>query len=189
MLKAVRADRRNRLQQGFTLVETITVVAIVAVMGAMALPAFSRMMARTEVQKAARDIAATLQTSRLLAMNLNVTVSVLPALQAGQEGQTLAVNVLNANTNTPLVNGITGAVISTGLQTKGVNITSITNAGGGVATPAAFNQQGLLAPIGAPGVVWIIQNVPQNVTYSVTVTPGGRVRWCELAVAPGGICP
>lgn len=180
---------RTSSQQGFTLVEMMVVVGIVAVMGAMAIPAFSRMMARNEVQKAARDTVSTLQTSRLLAMNQNVTVAVVPALVPGPEGQSLSLTVLNGNTGLPLVNGVTGAAISAGLQTKAVNVTTFTNSGGGPATPVNFSPQGLLAPVGAPAVVWAITNVPQNIVYSITISPGGRVRWCELAVAPGGVCP
>ncbi|GKS59933.1 hypothetical protein YTPLAS18_34600 [Nitrospira sp.] len=178
-----------RNQYGFTLLEMITVVSIVAVMAAMALPAFSRMVAKNEVEKAARDIASTLQTSRLLAMNQNVTVAVSPQLIPGAEGQALSVAVLNGNTGLPLTNPVTGNVISAGIQTKGTNLTSITNAGGAPLTPANFSPQGLLAPVGAPAIVWTISNVPQNIVYSVTVSPGGRVRWCGVVVPPGGVCP
>ncbi len=181
-----RPDRRD--QRGFTLVEMMTVAAIVALMAAMAAPAFSRMVARNEVQKAARGIAATLQTSRLLAMNQNATVAVVPSLVPGIDGQSLSVAVLNANTGLPLTHPVTGAPISAGLQEKATNVTALTDAGGGPVTPANFGPQGLLAPIGAPALVWTIANAPQNIVYSVTVSPGGRVRWCEMAVAPGGVC-
>lgn len=179
----------NKDTAGFTLVEMITVVGIVAVMGALAIPAFSRMIARNEVQQAAREIAATVQTSRLLAMNVNAAVGVLPALVAGQDGQMLQLTVVNANTGAALTNPITGAAVSAGLQVKATNITSLTSAGGGPANQAIFNPQGLLAPVGTPGVVWVITNAPLNYAYSVTVSPGGRVRWCEGTVAAGGVCP
>ena len=172
---AVTRDRR-----GFTLVEMMTVVAIVAVMGMVAIPAFSRMIVRNDVEMAAKEIASTLQTSRLLAMNQNVTVTVTPQLLPAAGGQTLSLTVQNGNTLAPMQGGH---------QAKGTSLTNITDAGGGGLTPANFNPQGLLAPIGAPSIAWIISNVPQNIVYSITVSQGGRVRWCATTVVPGGTCP
>lgn len=182
-------SRRAGDQRGFTLVEMMVVVGIVAVMMAVAIPGFSRMVARNEVQQAAREIAATLQTSRMLAMNVNAPVAITPQLVAGADGQSLQLAVVNANTGAPVTNPTTGAVLSTGLQVKAVNITSLTAPGGGPVTPVTFNSQGLLAPVGTPGQVWLVTNVPQNTVYSISISPGGRVRWCGVAVAAGGVCP
>ncbi len=189
MTQSTQQRARIISQGGFTLVEMLVVVGIVAVMLAMAIPGFSRMAARNEVQQAAREMAATLQTSRLLAMNVNTPVAIAPQLVPGSEGQSLQVAVVNANTGGPLINPTSGAALSTGLQVKAVNITSLTGPGGGPVAPVIFNPQGLLAPIGNLGQVWLVRNVPQNTVYSITISPGGRVRWCGVAVAAGGVCP
>ncbi len=189
MTQSTQRRARNISQGGFSLVEMMVVVGIVAVMLAMGIPAFSRMMARNEVQQAAREMAATLQTSRMLAMNVNAPVAITPQLAAGPDGQSLQLIVVNANTGAPVANPTTGAVLSTGLQVKAVNITSLTAPGGGPVNTVTFNSQGLLAPVGTPGQVWLVNNVLQNTVYSITISPGGRVRWCGVAVAAGGVCP
>lgn len=177
-------------QGGFSLVEMMVVVAIVGVMVAMGIPAFSRMIARNEVQQVARQIAAALQTTRLQAMNLNAPLAVLPALIPGGDGQMLRLSVLNANTGLAPVNPINGNTISAGQMMKAAQVTSITLPGGApVALPVTFSSQGLLAPLGTPTVVWQVNNPQIGVVYSVTVTPGGRVRWCGVAVAAGQVCP
>lgn len=179
---------RYQAQQGFTLVEMMVVVAIVGVMSAVALPQFSLMIARNDVKETARQIAVTIQTSRMLAMNTNTAVTIQPQLVPGGNGQMLQVVVQNANGG-PLLNPTTNAPLAAGTSVSAVHVASLTVPGGAAITPIAINPQGLLAPVGTPGQVWLITGTQANVVYSVTISPGGRVRWCGVAVGPGGVCP
>lgn len=188
----MRCDRWDKAcahpQQGFTLVEMMVVVAIVGVMSAFAVPEFSRMVARNDVKEAARQIAVTIQTARMLAMNTNTAVTIQPQLVLVGNGQTLQVSVQNANGG-PLLNPTTNTPLATGSNTSAAHVTSLTAPGGAAITPISINPQGLLAPVGTPGQVWLVTGTQANVVYSVTISPGGRVRWCGMAVAAGGVCP
>jgi len=71
--QAGRARRAN--QQGWTLIEQLMGLAIVAVLAAVALPSMGRMLARTRLQSAQMDLIAGLQQARYIAVS-----SGLPAL-------------------------------------------------------------------------------------------------------------
>ena len=64
--------------RGFSLVETVVTISIVAVLAAFATPSMTATMARHRVQDATSDLSAVLLKARADALTLNSDISVLP---------------------------------------------------------------------------------------------------------------
>jgi type II secretion system protein H len=58
------ASRRQRVPQGFTLIEAMVVVALVAILAALAVPSFSTMIANQRVSSAAQELQTLLSFAR-----------------------------------------------------------------------------------------------------------------------------
>src|SRR4030095_15019601 len=64
-------------QSGFTLLELLVVVGIIAVMAAVGLPAIGRYFRTYQIRNAAREVASEIQTARTKAIMKNVNWGVL----------------------------------------------------------------------------------------------------------------
>jgi type II secretion system protein H len=71
-----RRRHRSR-EQGFSLIELLIVVGIIAVMAAVSLPAIGRYFRNYQIRDAAREVAAEIQTARTKAIMKNVNWGVL----------------------------------------------------------------------------------------------------------------
>jgi type IV fimbrial biogenesis protein FimT len=68
--------------RGFTLVETMVVVAMVAILAALAAPSWNQLRARNAVRAAVNDFNASMQFARSEAVRLNNPVTVCPSTDA-----------------------------------------------------------------------------------------------------------
>ena len=66
-------------QRGFTILEAVTVVTVLAILIAVAAPALSSMISTQQVRNSALDISASLVAARSEAMTRNASVTVTPA--------------------------------------------------------------------------------------------------------------
>lgn len=70
------------MQRGFTLIEMLIVIAIIAIVGSMALPAFNQMLENNRRVAAANDFLTSIHIARSEAITRNQRVSLCPANQA-----------------------------------------------------------------------------------------------------------
>jgi prepilin-type N-terminal cleavage/methylation domain-containing protein len=77
MGQRVCRTRHSRPESGFSLIELLVVVGIIAVMAAVALPAIGRYFRNYQIRNAAREVAAEIQTARTKAIMKNVNWGVL----------------------------------------------------------------------------------------------------------------
>lgn len=95
-----RQITRSRAR-GFTLVETMVVIALVAILAALAAPSWTQLRARNAVRAAVNDFNASLQFARSEAVRLNNPVTLCPSVDA--------INCVNAGFET-------GWIVRTGAQ-------------------------------------------------------------------------
>lgn len=158
-IKSSVACRRRR-STGFTLVELITVLAIMGILAALAAPSFSEMIARQRLRAGAFDLVADLMLARSEAIKRGESVSVTP-------GATWAAGWT--------VDAASGARISQ----RGAFGATITSPGG--ATAVTFNRDGRSA--GTAAIELSSPKTDDSAARCVAVQPSGR------AGAKKGKCP
>ncbi|MBB3047506.1 type IV fimbrial biogenesis protein FimT [Litorivivens lipolytica] len=80
----------NRKQGGYTLLEILITLAVVAIVASLAVPSFQNMIATQRVRSAANDLVATLNFARSEAVKRNATVTITPAAGGWTDGWTTA---------------------------------------------------------------------------------------------------
>jgi type IV fimbrial biogenesis protein FimT len=73
---------RNARMRGFTLVELMVVIAMVAILATLATPSWTQLMARNAVRAAVNDLNASLQFARSEAVRLNSPITLCPSTDA-----------------------------------------------------------------------------------------------------------
>ena len=149
--------------KGFTMIELLIAVAIVAIGAALAAPEFLRWHARTQLRQATSEIASELTMARMAAMNRNRTVDVTIQMTGGAV-TIMAVpsggsSVMPTKTLASRVTAVTGAPVTVSFSSLGVRTS------GGTATQSF-------------GVCDI-----NRTQYSVQIIPAGRVNWLPTATA------
>lgn len=81
---------RRKTASGFTLLELLITIAVVAVLAAIAVPSFQNMIATQRMRSAANDLVSTLNFARSEAVKRNTTVTVTPAAGGWGDGWTVA---------------------------------------------------------------------------------------------------
>jgi len=84
-------------KKGFTLIELMTVIAILAILSAVALPNYIRHRNNQQVIRAARQIYSTLQSAKMAAIKDNTTVFIDFVVGSGSAGTFRAFEDLNDN--------------------------------------------------------------------------------------------
>jgi prepilin-type N-terminal cleavage/methylation domain-containing protein len=151
---------RNQ-EAGFTLVELVTVTAIVGILTGLAVPAYNQWIARYQLKQAASEIQGQMTHARWIAMNRNTAVRVALTTVSGKvqlnvTDVTGTQQFLPPSTMMGTINGVTGG-------------------------PVQFSSMGLLAN-GSSALIQV-SNI-KNQTYSVWVNAGGKAIWCPKSTCP-----
>ncbi|WP_447600968.1 pilus assembly FimT family protein [Nitrospira sp. Nam80] len=139
---------------GFTLVEVMTVSAVISILTMIAMPAYQQWNARYQLRQATEEVAGNLKLARMAAMSRGTSVVVTLAVVGGKG------------------NLSTGGVFPPITLSEGVvGLTS---------TTVGFSQLGLRTGGGVGNqVIQLTSN--RGTVYSVVVTPSGKINWCRNA--------
>jgi prepilin-type N-terminal cleavage/methylation domain-containing protein len=147
----------RRRAEGFSLIELMLVTAVVATIGAMAIPALAGGLRRYAMLNSIQQVASTVRSARVQAVGKNQALRVRFDSPAAAQYQILDTmdNAVGAVQTLPA--GIVFAVVSSDLQ---------------------FNPSGRVTaiPAGAPPVTITISNGTAAQNRTITVTSSGRVQ-------------
>lgn len=158
------AGRTARSPSGFTLVELMVVLAIVAVSATLAAPSFAQMIASYRVRAAADGILGALNFARTEALRRNTPVGF--QLTSGGSGWTVS----QLSSNTTLQSRSAGDV-------PGLSVTSSTTA-----TSVTFLANGLIQSGSQLSQLTVASAVSDANTRRINVFGGGLIRMCDPAV-------
>ncbi len=190
--------RQMNDERGFTLVEILTVIFILGILAALAIPSLSEWINKSQVRSGIEDVQSGLQLAQSEAAKRNMDVEF--SLLASQPVP--ASNVLNtaaaANGSywtvriLPTGSGVNKTFVQGGdFGSRGVNIT-------GPATLIFSGIGRVLTSAGTPPTfltvtqVYRVETKTNKYPMCVLVRPGGGVRWCDPNITSAGsplACP
>lgn len=196
-------------QHGISLVETMVVVVIMAIVMAVAAPNFSTWLAGTRIRATAESLLAGLQyakseaTSRNTQVRFQLTTSLSSDCARSTTGGSWVVDVVDANADDDSVEGKCDTAPSDTTAPSILQLRAATEAGGNVrvngdAEEIIFNGLGRQVPIAgaATASTVSIDITPRSDAQCATaggdvtclrivVSPAGQVRMCNPHIASG----
>lgn len=162
-------------QVGFTLVETLIVVAIIGIAGLVGLPNYLVGQSRSELRQAVTEVQNQLLLARMAALSRNTPV-------------TVAISLSNGAVQTAVTNTATGAQVMGSLSVRLPHIVDLKTGPSAAWTsvPTAnvsFNSMGMRT--GGPGPTLNQELAMVNdkgLQFALKVTPRGVVNWCQDSV-------
>ena len=161
-------------ESGFTLIEVMIVVAIIGIGSALAVPAYTKWIARYELHQAIVELASNLTMARMSARNQNIAVVSTLTLT----GSTVTMTTTNTAGTVHIFPPITFPRTITDVR----DAATLDTAPIPPPVTIAFTPLGLQGPTTSPLPVRIKNNV--GLAYSAVVTPAGKVNWCTKATCP-----
>jgi type IV fimbrial biogenesis protein FimT len=160
----------RRCFAGFTLIEMLVVVAVIAILSTVAMPSFTGIIARHRAKAAASDLHITLMKTRSEALKRNVNVKISPDAAGWQKGwRILDETSTGCSAGTP-------CVIDNFPEAKGVTITL-------GPTNVLYQSSGRIQGTSAPSFL-VTSSAIATVQRCVSASTSGRPY-----VKEGGTCP
>ena len=153
-------------KDGFTLIEMMVTIGIIAILSAIAVPNYISHRNNQQVSRAAREIYSALQSAKMSAINDNTTINVLFSPGTSSAGTYLVFE--DANNNDAFDTALDRA-LSSGQMPPGVTMQSAAFAG--VASSTKFTPLGLTT--GENGTVTVTNS---HRTARVVVNTAGGIR-------------
>lgn len=157
-------------EAGVTLVELMTVVAIIAAVSAIAFPNYRSWNARVQLKEALLELNSNLSVARMAAMNRNTTITTTVVVSGGRVNATFTDP---ANTSATCLADRSNCVLPTQVMPG-----EVTQVGG--TTTFQFNSMGMRVGGGAVNQTLTLTN-RDGLIYSIQVSPAGRTRWCPAS--------
>jgi type IV fimbrial biogenesis protein FimT len=187
----------TRLQQGISLVETMVVVVIMAIVMAVGAPNFSTWLAGSRIRATAESLLAGLQYAKSEAASRNTRVRFQLTTSLGADcarsstGGSWVVDVVDANADDDSVEGKCNTPPSDVAAPSILQLRAATEAGGNVrvnggAEEVIFNGLGRQVPTAgaATAATVSIDITPPN--NAQCATAGGKVTCLRIVVSPAG---
>lgn len=152
-----RSEGRWLSTRGFTLVEMMTVSAVITIVSMMAVPAYMQWNTRYQLTQASEEVSGNLKLARVAAMSRGASVTVTLAIVGGKA-------TLSSGGVFPPVTLPQGVV--------GVTAGTVT-----------FSPLGLRSSGGAGNQTFQITG-SNGTVYTVVVAPSGKVNWCKSVSCP-----
>lgn len=159
---------------GFTLIEVMIVVAIIAIGSTLAVPAYLQWNARYELRQAIVELASQLTMARMSARNRNMAVVSTLTLT----GSTVTMTTTNTAGTVTIFPSVTFPAAITDVRDAATTDSAPTPS----PVTIAFTSLGLQGPTTSPLPLRIKNSA--GLAYSVVVTPAGKVNWCTKATCP-----
>jgi len=161
-----RSGLFNRGERGFTLVELLIVVTVMAILMAIAMPNLTQLLTAMRIKNASFDVYASILAARSEAITRNTTITITPA--SGTTDWAAGWNVTAA-----------GVPVKTQNAFPGVTMT-------GTAATLVYQSSGRLSPGTALTISLTATGVPDVVGRCVTIDLSGR----PVTTKPvSGVCP
>jgi type IV fimbrial biogenesis protein FimT len=162
-------------ETGFTLIETLIVVAIIGIAALIALPNYLVWQSRSELRQAVTEVQNQLLLARMSALSRNAPV-------------TVAISITNGAVQTTTTNAATGVQIMGSFSVRLPHVVDLKVGPSASWTSAAtvnvsFNSMGMRS--GGPGPTLNQELAMVNdkgVQFAMKVTPRGIVNWCQDSV-------
>jgi type IV fimbrial biogenesis protein FimT len=180
-----------RFQQGLTLVELMVTVAILVILGSIAAPSFSRLLADQRLSGAANALLADINFTRSEAIRRGVNVTACPSATASAANPSCSISNdwvvgwivfvdSDGNGTRNTVAGNSETLLRASTAVAGVS-SILSTSGGSTVTFVRFNGRGL-----SPGAQQNIVLTNNNTAFDRTlcITAAGRPR-----VSKGSSCP
>jgi prepilin-type N-terminal cleavage/methylation domain-containing protein len=171
---------QNNTNSGFTMMELIVVVAIIAIMSAIAFGSLENLLPRVRTQSAARQLRAVLQKAKLEAVKRNTNCFVDITVAAGTDSGT-CLTCIDLDGTTGCQTGGADVIISTlNLNDTGYNDAVLQSATFTGSTDFEFNPRGMPERVGVAAFASgnAVINCASDATYSITIflASSGRIR-------------
>jgi prepilin-type N-terminal cleavage/methylation domain-containing protein len=160
-------------QRGFSLVELMVTVAIIAVIGVIAAPALNLYIPRYRVDNASKVVASEMQLARMRAISKNLPQIVT----VDTDAQTIVLAQINADDTTTAVNTLSFEGSSGVPNFPGVSIGRIADTG--LPPDAPVDEETAAAAFGVPGgtevfpTITFLQNGLSNRSGQIYLIPSG----------------